>query len=78
MTLSTIHCPISFAEFCILDLDKYSNYIDLFIPSIHDANKIFTQKAALEFIKTFRIVAAIGKNRFCSLLVVDLFQNFRK
>ena len=40
-------------EFCILDLDKYSNYIDLFIPSIHDANQIFTQKAALEFIKTF-------------------------
>ena len=27
--------------------------IDLFIPSIHDASRIFTQEAALEYIKTF-------------------------
>ena len=26
-------------------------YIDLFIPSVHDANKIFTQQTALEFMK---------------------------
>ena len=40
-------------EFCLLDMEKNKNYIDLFIPSIHDANKIFTQKAALKFIATF-------------------------
>lgn len=35
---------------CLLDLDKNSSYIDYFIPSVHDANKIFTQQTALEFI----------------------------
>jgi DNA-directed RNA polymerase II subunit RPB2 len=28
---------------CILDLEKNQDYIDLFIPSVHDANKIFNQ-----------------------------------
>jgi len=40
-------------EYCLLDLEKNSNYIDLFIPSIHDANMIFNQQTALEFIATF-------------------------
>jgi DNA-directed RNA polymerase II subunit RPB2 len=40
-------------EFCILDLEKNKDMIDLFIPSIHDANKIFTQEIALKFIATF-------------------------
>ena len=40
-------------EYCLLDLEQNSSFIDLFIPSIHDANKIFTQEAALEYIKTF-------------------------
>ena len=40
-------------EYCLLDLETNSNMIDLFIPSIHDANKIFTQQTALEYIKTF-------------------------
>ena len=35
---------------CLLDLEKNSNYIDLFIPSIHDAGQVFTQVAALEYI----------------------------
>ncbi len=35
---------------CIYDLDKNESMVDLFIPSIHDANKIFTQQNALEFI----------------------------
>jgi DNA-directed RNA polymerase II subunit RPB2 len=43
----------SIIEFCLLDLDKNSNMINLFIPSIHDANKIFTQQIALEFISKF-------------------------
>jgi DNA-directed RNA polymerase II subunit RPB2 len=40
-------------EYCLLDLEKNENMIDLFIPSIHDANKIFTQEIALKFISTF-------------------------
>jgi len=40
-------------ETCLLDLDKNSSYIDEFIPSIHDANKIFNQQIALEFIASF-------------------------
>jgi DNA-directed RNA polymerase II subunit RPB2 len=40
-------------ETCLLDMDKYSSYIDLFIPSIHDANIIFNQETALEYISTF-------------------------
>ena len=30
-----------------------SNYVDLFIPSVHDAGKIFTQETALKYIATF-------------------------
>jgi DNA-directed RNA polymerase II subunit RPB2 len=37
-------------KYCLLDLNKNEDYIDLFIPSIHDANKFFTQQLALEFI----------------------------
>jgi len=40
-------------EHCLLDLENNSNMVDLFIPSIHDANTIFNQKNALEFIKLF-------------------------
>jgi DNA-directed RNA polymerase II subunit RPB2 len=40
-------------EYCLLDLKSNSNMIDLFIPSIHDANTIFTQQIALEFIAKF-------------------------
>jgi len=36
---------------CLLDIDKNESMVDLFIPSVHDANKIFTQQTALEFIK---------------------------
>jgi DNA-directed RNA polymerase II subunit RPB2 len=35
---------------CLLDLEKNDQMVDLFIPSVHDANKIFTQQTALEFI----------------------------
>ena len=38
---------------CLLDIEKNSNYIDLFIPSVHDANKIFNQETALKYIATF-------------------------
>ena len=38
---------------CLLDLEKNKDFIDLFIPSIHDAHEIFNQETALEYIKTF-------------------------
>jgi DNA-directed RNA polymerase II subunit RPB2 len=38
---------------CLLDLEKNQDYIDLFIPSVHDANKIFNQETALKYIATF-------------------------
>ena len=37
-------------ETCLLDLDKNEHMMDLFIPSIHDANIIMTQTEALHFI----------------------------
>jgi len=37
-------------ETCLLDIDKNKHLVDLFIPSVHDANKFFTQQNALEFI----------------------------
>ena len=40
-------------EYCLLDLDANSSLVDLFIPSIHDAGKIFTQDTALKYISTF-------------------------
>jgi DNA-directed RNA polymerase II subunit RPB2 len=43
----------SIIEHCLLDLEKYSSYVDLFIPSIHDAGMIFDQESALKYIATF-------------------------
>ena len=40
----------SIIECCLLDLEKYSIFIDLFLPSIHDAGVIFTQEVALKYI----------------------------
>jgi DNA-directed RNA polymerase II subunit RPB2 len=39
-------------ETCLIDMEKYESYIDLFIPSIYDAGKIFTQEDALQYIST--------------------------
>jgi len=36
-------------QICLLDMDKNSDMVDLFIPSIHDACMIFTQLNALQF-----------------------------
>jgi DNA-directed RNA polymerase II subunit RPB2 len=36
---------------CLLDIEKNESMVDLFIPSVHDANKVFTQQTALEFMK---------------------------
>jgi DNA-directed RNA polymerase II subunit RPB2 len=40
-------------EFCLLDLSKNENMIDLFIPSVHDSYKIFNQENALNYIAGF-------------------------
>lgn len=36
-------------ETCLLDMTTNSNMVDLFIPSVHDANQLFTQELALEY-----------------------------
>jgi DNA-directed RNA polymerase II subunit RPB2 len=38
---------------CLLDIEKYDNMLDLFIPSVHDAAGINTQTTALKYIATF-------------------------
>ncbi len=38
---------------CLLDIEINKTYVDLFIPSIHDAHKIFNQDSALQFIASF-------------------------
>ena len=40
-------------EYCLLDLDKNEDDIDLFIPCVHDAGFIFNQETALKYIATF-------------------------
>ena len=37
-------------EYCLLDIEKYSHYLDSLRPSVHDAGEIFTQQAALKYI----------------------------
>jgi len=38
---------------CLLDMNDYSNYIELFRPSIYDAGTLYTQEEAIKFISTF-------------------------
>jgi len=40
-------------ETILLNLDNYDTFVDLFIPSIHDANKFFNQEVAIKYIATF-------------------------
>ena len=40
-------------EYCLLDLKKNASYVDLFIPSVHDALQIFNQETALRYIASF-------------------------
>jgi len=54
---------------CLLDMKKYSSYVDLFIPSIHDASTIFNQKTALEFIASFTKNETVDG-------VLDILMNF--
>ena len=60
-------------EYCLLtDLTEnktQNSYVDLFIPSIHDANKIFNQETALRFISTFTKRGTIDS-------VLDILMNY--
>ena len=40
-------------SYCLLDLEKNADYIELFVPSVHDAGQIFNQITALKYIATF-------------------------
>jgi DNA-directed RNA polymerase beta subunit len=40
----------SIVEMCLLDTVKYEHMMDIFIPSVHDAGAIMTQRQAIEFI----------------------------
>tara|TARA_Y100000816_G_scaffold72843_1_gene48969 strand:+ start:26174 stop:30553 length:4380 start_codon:yes stop_codon:yes gene_type:complete len=59
----------SIIETCLLDLENNESYIDLFIPSVHDANKFFDQHSALRYISTFT------KNRSVAS-VLDILMNY--
>ena len=47
-----VEADLDIIRYCLLDLDKYASYIDLFIPSIHDASKLFSQDVCLKYIAT--------------------------
>ena len=47
-----VESDLDIIKYCLLDLEKYESYIDLFIPSIHDAGRIFNQNTALKYIAT--------------------------
>ena len=59
----------SIIESCILDLELNERYVDMFIPSVHDACKIFTQQSALEFIATFTKRQSVS-------YVMDILMNY--
>jgi DNA-directed RNA polymerase II subunit RPB2 len=55
---------------CLLDMESNSDYIDLFIPSIYDAGKIFTQEDALQYISTLTKAKTIPSTMY---ILMDLF-----
>jgi DNA-directed RNA polymerase II subunit RPB2 len=59
----------SIIEYCLLDLKTNSNLIDFFIPSVHDANKIFSQINALEYMRHLT-----KRNTITS--VIDILMNY--
>lgn len=50
----------SIVQTCLLDIEKNKSYIDLFIPSVHDANKVFNQDSALRYIASFTKRATVS------------------
>jgi DNA-directed RNA polymerase II subunit RPB2 len=39
-------------KYCLLDLEKNDNYINYFIPSVHDSGNIYNQETALKYMAT--------------------------
>jgi DNA-directed RNA polymerase II subunit RPB2 len=60
-------------EYCLLDIDKYENMVELFRSSVHDAGEIFTQQAALKYISSFTKGGGGGKNTYKALEVLTLY-----
>ena len=57
-------------EHCLLDIEKYDNMVDLFIPSVHDAATILTQQTAIQYIA----LLTKGKSTFHALeILADYF-----
>jgi len=56
-------------EYCLLDLNLNESYVDLFIPSVHDATKIFNQETAIQYIATFT-------KRRTTTGVLDILMNY--
>jgi DNA-directed RNA polymerase II subunit RPB2 len=54
---------------CLLDIDANESYLNYFVPSIHDANKVFNQEAAILFIASFT-----KRNTFTS--VIEILSNY--
>ena len=52
MSLLWVESDKSIIQHCLLDINKYSSYLEHFVPSIHDAGKIFNQETALKYIAT--------------------------
>ena len=55
---------------CLLDLEKYESMMDLFIPSVHDAGSIMTQKTALMYIAS---LTKYGTITYALEIMSDLF-----
>ena len=58
----------SIIETCILNLSKYKDLMELFIPSIHDVHGIYTQENAIDYIKEFT-------KEKTSIKVLDILSN---
>lgn len=56
-------------QYCLLDMEKYKHYIDLFIPSVHDAGTLFTQELCLKYI------ASLTKGKTIPT-VLDILMNY--
>lgn len=56
-------------RYCLLDLDKYSHYMEYLIPSVHDAGTFFTQEMCLNYI------ALLTKHKTIPS-VIDILMNY--
>ena len=55
---------------CLLDIDKYESFLELFRPSVHDAGGIMTQQSALKYIAT---LTKYGSISYAMEILTDFF-----